>query len=140
MPVLIHTWNSLRYADALLDFSLPLRAAVVAERHPAARLIIGHSGGEYDGLLEAIPMAARFPNVSLDTASSRLYPGIVEKMVAEAGADKVLYGSDVPFLTPVTQLGKVVYSGISGSDKRKVLGLNAAKLFGLSNGNLNHDG
>lgn len=130
-PVLIHTWNSRRYADPLLDFCVPSLFARIAEDHPGANLIIGHSGGEYDGILEAIEVAKAYPNVYLDTASSRLYPGVIEMMVSEVGAHKVLYGSDVPFLSPVPQIGKVVYAAISEDEKRMILGGNVARLFGM---------
>jgi predicted TIM-barrel fold metal-dependent hydrolase len=131
VPVLTHTWNSHRYADPLLSFCVPSLFAKIAEDHPGAKLIIGHSGGEYDGIREAIEVAKAYPNVYLDTASSRLYPGVIEMMVSEVGAQKVLYGSDVPFLSPVPQLGKVVYADISEDAKRMILGENTARLFGM---------
>lgn len=131
IPVLIHTWNSLRYSDPLNAFCVPAQFEKIARDYPEAKIILGHSGGEYDGILEAINTAKASPNIYLDTASSRLYPGVIEKMVAEVGAEKVLYGSDVPFISPVPQVGKVVYADINESDKRKILGLNAAKLFGI---------
>ena len=129
VPVLSHTWQSLRYYDPLCDFCTPARFARVLETHPEVKIILGHSGGEYDGILEAIEVAKAFPNVYLDTASSRTYPGVVSMLVKEVGAERVLYGSDTPFLTPVTQVGKVVFAGITEEEKRLILGLNAAKLF-----------
>jgi len=134
-PVLIHTWNSLRYADPLLDYCVPSRFETIAEDYPDAKIILGHSGGEYDGILEATKVAKAFPNVYLDTASSRLYPGVIEMMVNEVGAEKVFYGSDVPFLSPVPQVGKVVYADIGEAEKRMILGLKAAGLFGIDVGN-----
>ena len=134
LPVLIHTWNSLRYADPLLDYCVPAQFERIAEDYPDAKILLGHSGGEYDGILEAITVAKACPNVYLDTASSRLYPGVVEMMVAEVGAERVLYGSDVPFLSPVPQVGKIVYADIGEAEKRMILGLNAAALFGLDAG------
>ncbi len=133
-PVLIHTWNSARYVDPLLKFCHPSLIRGPAEEYPDAVIILGHSGGEYDGILEAIEVAKAFPNVYLDTASSRLYPGVIKMMVEELGAERVLYGSDVPFLSAVTQLGKIIYADIAESDKEMVLGGNAARLFGMHEG------
>ncbi|MFH1748894.1 MAG: amidohydrolase family protein [Planctomycetota bacterium] len=135
VPVLVHTWNSLRYTDPLLDCCIPTQFRTIAEEYPRAKIILGHSGGEYDGIIEAISVAKVCPNVYLDTASSRLYPDVIEMMVAEVGAERVLYGSDVPFLSPVPQVGKVVYADITESEKRMILGLNAARLFGIDVGN-----
>ena len=133
-PVLIHTWNSARYVDPLLKFCYPSLIHGPAEEYPDAVILLGHSGGEYDGILKAIEVAKAFPNVYLDTASSRLYPGVIKMMVEELGAEKVLYGSDVPFLSAVTQLGKIIYADIAESDKEMVLGGNAARLFGMHEG------
>jgi len=130
-PVLIHTWSNKRSNDPLLDFCAPSQIEKIAMDYPEVKIILGHSGGEYDGILEAIKTAKAFANVYLDTASSRLYPGVIEMMVDEVGAEKVLYGSDIVFLSPVPQIGKIVYADIEESDKRKILGYNAAKLFGL---------
>ena len=131
VPVLIHTWNSLRYYDPLLEFCFPSLFWEIADSYPDAIIILGHSGGEYDGILEAIEVAKEFPNVYLDTASSRIYAGVIEMMVDEVGAERVLYGSDVPFLSPVPQIGKVIYADIGESEKEMILGKNAAKLFGI---------
>jgi predicted TIM-barrel fold metal-dependent hydrolase len=132
VPVLIHTWNTLRYNDPLNKFCIPSQFEKIAQDYPEAKIILGHSGGEYDGILEAIRVAKALPNVFLDTASSRLYPGVIEMMVNEVGADKVLFGSDVPFLSPVPQIGKIVYADLEESEKRMILGLNAAKLFSIN--------
>ncbi len=134
VPVLSHTWQSSRYLDALLAYCVPSRFAEVARRHPGMNLILGHSGGEWDGILEAVEVAKENPNVFLDTASSRLYPGLVEMLVREVGAERVLYGSDAPFLSPVPQVGKVVFASIGEEEKRLVLGGNAARLFGFPEG------
>jgi predicted TIM-barrel fold metal-dependent hydrolase len=132
-PVLIHTWNNLRNNDPLLRFCTPSLFEKIARDYPEARIILGHSGGEYDGILEAIKLAKDIPNVYLDTASSRLYPGIVKMIVNEAGVEKVLYGSDIPFLSPIPQIGKIIYADLEEHEKRKILGLNAAKLFNIQN-------
>jgi predicted TIM-barrel fold metal-dependent hydrolase len=134
VPVLSHTWNSLRHSDPLNAYCTPSRFANVVRDRPGVKLILGHSGGEWDGIVEAIQVAKAFPNVFLDTASSRLYPGAIEMMVAEVGADRVLYGSDVPFLSPVPQVGKIVHADIGEAEKRMILGQNAARLFGLDAG------
>ncbi|MBM4086006.1 MAG: hypothetical protein FJ272_14565 [Planctomycetes bacterium] len=45
-------------------------------------------------------------------------------MVKEAGADKVIFGSDFPMRDPHPQLAWVVYAKLSFEDKRKILGEN----------------
>ncbi len=52
-------------------------------------------------------------------------------MVHEAGADRVLFGTDLPFLDPRPQLGRVAFAKISDDEKRLILGLNASRIFGI---------
>ena len=45
--------------------------------------------------------------------------GMIEFLVAEIGADRVLYGSDLPMRDPSPQLGWVAYARISEEDKKE---------------------
>ena len=58
-------------------------------------------------------------------------PGVIERLVAEAGADRVVFGSDVPLMDPRPQLGKIITAEISDDEKRLVLGENAKQLLSL---------
>jgi predicted TIM-barrel fold metal-dependent hydrolase len=49
--------------------------------------------------------------------------------VNEAGADRVLFGSDQPLMDPRSQLGKIITAEISEAAKRQVLGENACRLL-----------
>ena len=49
-------------------------------------------------------------------------------MVEEVGADKVLFGTDMPWYDPNYGIGSVLFSRISDEDKIKILYENAKKL------------
>ena len=68
----------------------------------------------------------------LETCSTFREPGVVERLVTEAGADRVVFGSDVPLMDPRSQLGKIITAGISDDAKRLVLGENAKRLLGMN--------
>ena len=51
--------------------------------------------------------------------------------VESVGPDRVLYGSDYHLFDMRAQIGKIVTADISEEAKRKILGLNAARLLGL---------
>ncbi|MBU0635563.1 amidohydrolase family protein, partial [Candidatus Micrarchaeota archaeon] len=56
-------------------------------------------------------------------------PEMIEASVKIAGEKKVLFGSDWPYGNPAFELTKIKLSALSSSVKKKVLGLNAKKLF-----------
>jgi len=120
LPVLIHGYGDRRTLEGIL------------RRYPDARIIAAHVGA-WDGRSSnpAIELAKDYENLYLDLASSIAYRGAFEKMVERVGADRILYGSDMPMLDPGYQLGRVVRSGIPKEQMRMILSDNARKLFGL---------
>ncbi len=101
---------------------------------PQARLLMAHMGGHpyaFGDWHRAVAVAKKHPNLLLDTASSQIDNGMIEHAVAELGADKVLFGSDMPLLDPHTQLAKVRGAQISEADKAKILGGNLVRLLEL---------
>ena len=80
---------------------------------------------------QAIDVALEHPNVYLETCSTFRTPGVIEQLVEEAGAERVLFGSDVPLMDPRAQLGKILTADISDDDKRLILGGNARRLLKL---------
>ena len=67
----------------------------------------------------------------LETSGAAPRFGAIGFSVRGAGADRVLFGTDMPILDPRQQLGKVVTADISDDEKLQVVGLNAVKLLGL---------
>jgi len=121
LPILNHDWGAAGFLEKL------------ARRYPQARFIQAHTGGWWNGRSEEpyLELARSQPNVYLDTAASIAYYGAFEKLVEAVGADKLLFGSDFPYLDLGYQLGRVLLSSIGEREKRKILGGNAAALFGL---------
>jgi predicted TIM-barrel fold metal-dependent hydrolase len=124
LPVLIHTWEG----DARCRPSLFEK---LAAEFPGARIILGHSGATPAGIREAIGVARAAANVYLDLTKSLMHRGMVEVMVAGVGADRVLFGTDLPFIGCAGQVGHVAAARIPDEDKRRIFGLNARRLFGL---------
>lgn len=84
----------------------------------------------------AIDLAERYSNVVLDTSWQPAE--IIGEAVRRAGADRVLFGSDWPFLgnshsVMRNRIEDCVQSGwISRAQADRVLGFNAARVFGLT--------
>lgn len=123
VPVLSHTWDR----D---ERCRPSLFAALAEAHPAVPFILGHSGGTPAGKREAVAVAQAHPNVYLDICGSTLTRAELEWMVAEVGAERILFGTDVPWLDPRFLIGKVVYARLSAEEQRLILGENIARLMG----------
>jgi predicted TIM-barrel fold metal-dependent hydrolase len=122
LPVLIHSGESWNCSPALIGD--------LAENFPKGRFIIGHSG-LWEGHQQAIIVARRYPNIYLDVAEVGP-PGVITAIVSAIGSDRVLYGSDHPFIPMGYEIGKIAkYAGLSVADKRKILGTNLAGLLGL---------
>lgn len=126
LPVLFHSQDD--------QFSHPRLIGALAGRHPEAKLIIGHMGGQ--AWLEAIEMAKKYPNVYLDTADVLNQVNILPTAIQEVGAERILWGTDSPILNVAVELAKIttadLYAPISQEDKEAILGTNMARLLGLA--------
>jgi predicted TIM-barrel fold metal-dependent hydrolase len=98
-----HTW--LKITGNLPGESTPMDLAELAARHPRAKLICGHSGGDWERGLRAI---RPFRQVHADLAGGDPTAGLTEMAVRELGAERVIYGSDAPGRSFASQLGKVL--------------------------------
>jgi predicted TIM-barrel fold metal-dependent hydrolase len=102
----------------------------LARRHPDVPWIVPHLSSFADDWRAQkclIGALVRVPNVFTDTSGVR-YFDLLEEAVARAGAHKVLYGSDGPYLHPAPELAKVLALGLVPEDRELVLGGNVLRL------------
>ncbi len=125
LPVLVHTWGGDPKCGPLLFES-------IGKEWPGAHILLGHSGASLQGIRESIQAAQNAPNLYLDLTKSFMHRGLLEEMVTRVGAERVLFGTDLPFLDCRSQVGYVAGARISDSDKRSIFGGNAAALFKLT--------
>lgn len=123
MVVLTHTWESDKNCG-------PALFANIASDNPRVKIILAHAGGTQEGCRQAIRAVREYDNLYLDTATSQLHVGMIERFVREVGADRLLFGSDVPLLEPAAQLGRIAYARIKEEEKEKILGGNIKRLLG----------
>jgi predicted TIM-barrel fold metal-dependent hydrolase len=113
--------------------SMPADFIPFADECGAAKLILAHLGGAWDDGREyqvrAIQQAKR-DNVYTDTSSSKsIYAGLIEWAVTEIGVEKILFGTDCPIYSTVTQRARIDGADLGDTDKRKILRDNAVALF-----------
>lgn len=123
LPVIFHTDH--------FPTNRPRFLGDIAPHFPRANFVAGHAGNVPEARAEAIAAAQAHANVFLETCSTYRTPGVIEQLVNEAGAERVLFGSDIPLMDPRPQLGKIITAAISDEAKRLVLGGNASRLLGI---------
>lgn len=128
--VLHHSWDTSvigRKMSSGAYQSDPSDIAGLASRFPRVKIIMAHlSAAGIRGILEIRP----FPNVWVDTSGSQPHSGVIEYAVEELGAERILYGSDIPGRDFSSQLGRIYGAKIKEKEKRLILGENSKKLLG----------
>ncbi len=119
-----HTW--LKVSGNLSGESTPMDLAVLAQRHPEARLICGHAGGDWELGIRAIRSSQ---HVTIDLGGGEPMAGFVEMAMRELGASRIIYGSDVPGRGFGTQLAKVYGAKLSVQDRQLILAGNLKRLL-----------
>ena len=115
LPVLLHTWGDMTDYESIF------------QRYPNAQVLLGHSGCANEELY--VEFAHKYPNIYLELCHSFSRHGIVEYLVEQAGADRVLYGSDAAVHSYGQQLGRVIYADIKEEQKEKILSTTAVRLL-----------
>jgi hypothetical protein len=129
-PILAHSWCISDY-NPTQKYAQPALFARYVREFPQVALILGHSGGRYEGYMAAASLARAHAHVYLDLAGDSYSLGLVEYLVSQVGAERILYGSDLTWIDPRTQLGMILDADIAEADKAKILSENARRLFRL---------
>jgi uncharacterized protein len=126
--------------EAARAFSIPVLYDVagdvsvcelLAEEYPDVDFIIPHLGSfgdEWKAQLGLIDHLVRHPNIFSDTSGVRRFD-LLEKAVKRAGAAKVLFGSDGPWLHPGVELAKIRALRLRPADESLVLAGNLLRLI-----------
>lgn len=106
-----------------------LEVETLAKKYPDVRWVIAHAGGSYKMADMAIAAMKKFPNVFAEITLTPVHLGVIEYLVAGAGEDRILYGSDLPMRDPRQQLGWVVFSRLPLTVKKNILAENAMQVL-----------
>ena len=121
--VACHTWQT-EPANDPADFE------PVLERYPELKLQLCHMGGTYQGVMDSLRLANRFPKVYLDINGS-LYTQIwLEDLVGQAPLERFVFGTDQTFNDPRIMVGRVLCSDLDDGVKRIILSENFERAIG----------
>ncbi len=120
-----HTW--IKITGNLPGESTPMDLAELAARHPEAKLICGHTGGDWEQGIRAV---RKFPNVCVDLGGGDPASGFTEMALRELGPERIIYGSDVGGRSFSSQLAKVFGVEMPKDARRLMLAGNLKRLLG----------
>jgi len=148
-----HGYPIARHGDTLFAFAAEHRAVVqshsgdansrpedfvpFADAFPGVPLILAHLGwgggdGDTTRQVRAI-LKAKHRTIYTDTSSAMsMTSGLLEWAVKEAGADRILYGTDSPLYFAPMQRARIECADLPDAAKRMILRENAEALFGLT--------
>lgn len=107
-------------------------AELLAAEYPDVDFIFPHLGSfadDWAAQQALIDPLSRHRNIYADTSAIRRYD-VLEEALRRAGPEKILFGSDGPWLHPGVELAKVLALGLRGADQALVLGGNLLRLIG----------
>jgi hypothetical protein len=105
-------------------------AELLANEFPNVAFIIPHLSSfadDWEAQLAFITHLARHPNIYTDTSGVRRFD-LLEQAVKRAGAEKILFGSDGPWLHPGVELAKIHALNLSPEQNRLILSENFLRL------------
>jgi predicted TIM-barrel fold metal-dependent hydrolase len=129
LPVLVHTGG-----DPIQGMELyghPRDVEEIASAFPNLTIIIAHVGIPFFG--EAKDLMSKHENVFTDISFTIevIDRKTVSSLIREVGLDRVMFGSDFPFVQPKDAIRKVLELDVSDSDKERILWRNAVEILKL---------
>ena len=106
----------------------------IAAQYPDVNFIIPHLGsfaGDWRVHRQVVDQIARLPNVYTDTSGVKRFDYVVEA-VQRAGAHKVIFGSDGPWLHPALELQKIRLLKLPPAQEALILSGNVLRLLRLA--------
>lgn len=135
LPITTHSGVNI---DCKSEFGEPKRWINVLDNFPDLKLILAHLGnGFWDQTLE---IAEKFPKVMFDTAIAISYinaPTTLDDaeavdLIRTIGSERIMFGSDYPWVNPAKDIERIKSLDLSEKDKRLILGENALKFLNLN--------
>jgi hypothetical protein len=118
-PVYVHTGT--------MGNAMPFQLLELARRHPALAFVMGHAAYS-DFWYDVFPVAEQAPNICIE--SSHAFPDLLQELVGQLGAERILFGSDVPESNFSLEVGRINLVTLTQTQKKAILEGNATRLLG----------
>ena len=98
----------------------------ICDKHPELPLVLTNVGYRANRFL--YPLWEKHNNLHIELSNYCGHAGI-EELTGRFGAQRLLFGTRLPYFTPATAIAMLSYARISESDKRLIAGDNLRNLF-----------
>ena len=109
----------------------PYEIGVLAHRYPDVTFIMDHMGYRNDGRA-AIHAAQDNPNIYLGTTIAAFEPGFVGAAIREVGADRIVFGSNLPACYPDLAVESLRRGNFGAAAEELILGGTLSRLLGIA--------
>jgi len=130
VTVLAHSWSVSDYNPAQ-QYATPGRFESYLQRFPSVRLVLAHAGGRGTGRHELIRLVNTYPNAFTDFAGDIFCYRLIESLIQSIPDDRILFGSDFPWVDPRANCSRVLLANIPDEQKAKILRGNAIRVYKL---------
>ena len=130
LAILTHSWSVSDYNPSQ-SYSTPEQFEEYVRKFSQVRLVLGHAGGRGRGRHEAVRMANEYPNVFLDFAGDIFCNRLIETLGASVPVEKILFGSDSPWMDIRAHLSRVLLAEVDDRVKQRILAENARAVYKL---------
>lgn len=130
LPVIIHMGYD--PVSPILRHAMPSHLAEISGLYPELKLIGAHMGGMM-AWEEVYHYLAGHKNVWLDTSYTRgfINKNLMYGIIKKHGADRILFGSDCPWHTPLYEMEGIYELPLTSSEMDMVFYKNAAELLSI---------
>jgi predicted TIM-barrel fold metal-dependent hydrolase len=101
----------------------------LATRYPRLGIHLDHCGQSWAYAKWAVSLMQEFSNIWAQLNYTNVTNGVIEYLVEQVGADRVLFGTDAPMRDPRPQVSWLVFTRLLESDKRAIFGGNFAGIL-----------
>jgi predicted TIM-barrel fold metal-dependent hydrolase len=119
-PIIVHGASDL--------YNSPPEFALMAARFPRVNLLMAHMGFFWS-VDQAIGFAREYPNLYLETSRAPIFE--IQTAVRELGPDKVIWGTDSPFVDYEWEFKKMERATADPAGYGQIVGGNIARLLKL---------
>jgi predicted TIM-barrel fold metal-dependent hydrolase len=101
----------------------------LAERYPRLSIHLDHCGRSWEYAKWAVSLMKEYPSILGQLNFTTVTNGVIEFLVGQVGADRLLFGTDAPMRDPRPQIAWLAFTRLSEADKRKIYGGNFARVL-----------